>query len=294
MTTPTVLRLSVLADSAVRLTRYRYGEVCVLPASRVHRTPVFRGSVDDIKAPEHGLPDGDLVAFITCDPTWELEAEPIRSAVDVLENMGRSRSRQGNFDVVAVKDGVDLYVRSSAGWLHEPSNDSQSHEDLERLMKTFTITDRGRPIQDIDLSALRQARQAWRQCLNRILSGDEGVELHTHPSSLQAGSVRDAILVWAVGEKGSDYQPPHQPFVPPRHRPHMDRIEAAYEALSWRVNSSDQGHALACAAYLAWWSGHTRFAHFLFFEANRHGVATRLAELVRRALVQKVIPPWMS
>ncbi|MBM9433275.1 hypothetical protein [Flaviflexus equikiangi] len=207
-----------------------------------------------------------------------------------LDSLGEALRRAGrSWDTVVARGGVRFRIYSDHGWLDEPETDTMNNDDLDRLIDAFAGSP-GRSRQ-FDIARAVDAGEAWIEALQGRMAGRPIV---SPPSaSLQAGSVRDAVIVWAVGETGTDRLMPGERFVPPVQAPNPERIDIALSLLAERVGQPDTVHALACASYLAWWSGYRRLAAHLCYRARSTGQRSRLASLVWTALVRDIVPQWM-
>lgn len=203
---------------------------------------------------------------------------------------GPLRDAGGTWETIAVYGGVRFRIFSEHGWLDEPETDRMSNSRLDELIGMFA----GRPRRcaaPFDVEGVASAIDQWIDALDCSLAG-RPVRMPAE-GSLQSGAVRDAVIVWAVGEAGDDRLEPGEKFVPPALNPNPQRITAAFSVLSSRIGEADTVHALACASYLAWWSGHPRLAAHLYYRVRSTGQRSRLGTLVWTALIRQVPPHWM-
>ena len=223
-------------------------------------------------------------------PDEEGRADLDESARLLHEAGDRLRSIGGTWDTVVAHGGVRFRIYSEHGWLEEPETDCMSNARLDELIGLFE----GRPSRrrpSFDLGSIEDACGQWVDLLSAALDGRSSAD--PEEGSLQAGAVRDAVIVWAVGTDGNDRIAPGDRFVPPTARPSRDRIDAAFSVLAERVGEPDTVHALACAAYLAWWSGYRRLAAHLYYRVRSTGQRSRLGTLVWTALIRQIQPHWL-
>lgn len=223
-------------------------------------------------------------------PDEEDRADLDESARLLHEAGDRLRSIGGTWDTVVAHGGVRFRIYSEHGWLEEPETDCMSNARLDELIGLFE----GRPSRRrpaFDLGSIEDACDQWVDLLSATLEGRTAED--PEEGSLQAGAVRDAVIVWAVGTDGNDRIEPGARFVPPTAGPSRDRIDAAFSVLAERVGEPDTVHALACAAYLAWWSGYTRLAAHLYYRVRSTGQRSRLGTLVWTALIRQIPPHWL-
>lgn len=298
-TLSTLIPLSRLLDYAVRLLDYRTDDtVCIIPANPADDgVPVFASPLGDVPSLEsinaHASRRQNYLGILFLRPGTELDSPAVMGTVERLESLGRVRRADGSvWNTIAAIGAVQPFVYSEGRWLSEPDLDRHSSEELSRRMTQFDVPLRPPTRSRPTIDAIRAGRIQWRAALETGLAG--GQPSLPEGMTLQAGSVRDTILVWTIGRHGSDSHVPGQRFVPPNHEPDEERVAVAYDLLASRIGTGETGDALGCAAYLAWWSGHHRLATYLVYEAGKSKTTTRLTELVWRAMNQHVRPPWMS
>ncbi|MGO1402948.1 MAG: hypothetical protein ACTHUY_11320 [Flaviflexus sp.] len=239
----------------------------------------------EVEAPE---PAESAIALIFPD-THDLNDPELLKITRALHKL----KGEGGFswDVIISHGGVRFRIYSNHGWLDEPESDAMTNDRLDTLIEAF---DGPRPEGSGPMFSLDDAEEAddqWRRALQEELEGTPPTATPA-TGSLQMGSIRDTIIVWAVGKPGADNIEVGQAFVPPSYPPDRTRIDAALTLLAKGVGEPDGVHALACAAYLAWWCGYSRLATHLYFRAKSTRFKSRLADLVWTALQQGIVPPW--
>jgi len=285
-----IIPLSALTHAAIEATGYSPdGRVVVVRTSPDGIEDVAVHDLDDIgamTAPASTARTAIALIFPDADRTTDLNriAEQLHSVGAELRNAG------GSWDTIVARGGVRFTIFSEHGWLEEPESDTMPNSRLDELIGMFSGT-AGPSRTTFDVRDIDSACDQW---VSALQEGSEGRgAVLDDDGSLRAGAVRDAVIVWAVGREGSDRLLPGARFVPPRERPCPRRINAALALLAGRVGASDTVHALACAAYLAWWSGHTRLAAHLYYRVRSTGQRSRLGTLVWTALIRDISPHWM-
>ncbi len=286
-----IIPLTVLTHAAIEATGYSPQGNAVIVYSN-------HGGITDIAV--HPLPwlerararpESDSATALIFPDDDMTEAE-IDALARQLQEWGETiRDTGGVWDTILAHGSVRFRIYSDHGWLDEPELDPMSNERLDELIEMFAGTPSRRPA-PFDLEAVEPAAEAW------IAALEEGLAARSTAlpaeGSLQSGAVRDAVIVWAVGEPGNDRLMPGERFAPPTTKPDPRRVDTALELLAARVGEPDTVHALACAADLAWWSGYTRAAAHLYYRVRQVGQRSRLATLVWTAMIRQIPPRWMS
>lgn len=283
-----IVPLSTLAHAAMEATDYS-------PDGRAVIVRSDAGGICDISV--HALdrldrtvvPDAPSTSIALIFPDGD---EDVTAEAQELDALGHAqRAIGGAWDTVIARGGVRFSIYSQHGWLDEPETDPMENGRLDRLITDFAGP-AGRFAGYFDPALADSAAAQWIDLLrSRLAHGPASVPPAS--LSLQAGSVRDAVIVWAIGEEGCDRLAPGERFVPPMTAPNPVRIDAAFAALSDRVGEPDTVHALASASYLAWWSGYPRLASHLYYRARSTRQRSRLATLVWTALMRGIVPHWM-
>lgn len=288
-----IIPLSALTHAAIEATGYSpHGKVAIVYSGlngisdiSIHSLAWLRRLKISADEPHSAIaiifPDADGVDGTTIDEMAQL----LHETGHELRDIG------GSWDTVIAHGGVRFRIFSEHGWLEEPETDRMSNSRLDELIAMFSGQP-GRRLLPFDLERIPAACDRWVEKLASAKTGT-GEIVMPDEGSLQAGAVRDAVIVWAVGTDGNDRLLPGTRFVPPREKPHTDRIDAAFSVLADRIGEPDSVHALACAAYLAWWSGYTRLAAHLYYRVRSTGQRSRLATLVWTALIRQIPPHWM-
>ncbi|WP_182353418.1 hypothetical protein [Flaviflexus huanghaiensis] len=284
-----IIPLSTLAHAAMEATDY---------------TPDGRTVI--VRADSDGIADVSVHPLDRIDPSAVDAAEPgtaialmfpegdedVTAAAHMIDRLGENlRHGSGAWDTVIARGGVRFRIYSQHGWLDEPETDPMPNDQLDALISAFAGA-AGRFAGHFDPALADEASGEWLEALNARLYGAPAPFRPT-ALSLQAGSVRDAVIVWAIGEEGRDRLAPGERFVPPKTAPAPARINAAYDVLADRVGEPDTVHALACASYLSWWAGYPRLATHLYYRARSTRQRSRLSALVWTALLRGIVPHWM-
>lgn len=285
-----IIPLSTLAHAAMEATNYSPDGHIVIIDSEVGG--IGEVTVHPLSWDDASRDDGERSSIALIFPRHSTDCDEVTALAAAVDSVGdRQRERGGSWDTVVAPGGVRFRIFSRHGWLDEPETDLMKNDRLDALISSFAGGP-GPSAPRFRMELADQASEEWRQVLQARL---ENAPDAPGPlvSSLQAGSVRDAVIVWAVGDEGSDRLVPGERFTPPTRPPHSARIDAALGALADRVGQPDTVHAFACASYLAWWSGWTRLAAHLYYRARSTGQRSRLATLVWTALTRDISPHWM-
>lgn len=292
--TEEILPLATLAHLAVEAGNYRLnGKLALVDADGTSGTSVFLIPFDHLPEIIGRTSPRATVAFLFPDGT-DLEDRLIRERAELVDEIGRSRGpNSGPWDTVIAHGGVRFRIYSPHGWLDEPEFDGMSNERLDHYIAAFSGEQPRGEKRTLSVADLGRAHDQWRTALASAMNG-KASSVVPMEGSLEAGSIRDTVIVWSVGDEGRDTLGPRGTFIPPRTPPNPDRIEAALAVLAARVGHQDTVHALSCAAYIAWWCGFDRLATHLYYRVRSTGQRSRLAKLVWAAMSQQIMPPWMG
>lgn len=226
------------------------------------------------------------IALIYPRTGQSLTSARIERAVERIE-LGARRAGVA-VTVYCAPGAVRFMCRADGGWIDEPETDPMANAELDRLMRLFV------PASDHGPDRLRMPpsylRKQWCAALEDTLAGVRAEV----PAGLDIGAVRDEVIIWAVSERSEPRADTHLAYSPPRRGPQLARINAALTLLGRATRGAEAAHALACAAYLAWWSGYRRLALHLSYTVRSQELRTRLADLVLLAVNREVDPPWMG
>lgn len=243
----------------------------------------------DPEAPLHGMFSSvghHPIALIYPKVGEPMSAARIERAVARIE----AGARRADIAVTTylAPGAVRFWCWANGTWIDEPETDPMPNAELDRLMRLFV------PARSLPHTRIRHApnvlRKRWCQALEDTLAGKRPEV----PDGLDIGAVRDEVIIWAVSSRTTPRLEQHLAYEPPRRGPKAERVRAALTLLGRATRGEEGGHALACAAYLAWWSGYRRLALHLSYTVRAHQLRTRLADLVLLAVNQEVDPPWMG
>lgn len=265
--------------------------VAIIPFSGGEIQPLIVSAIDELPPPDllNALVEIDRVLVMVFLPPGQSIGEHHEEIASCLL-LGRSLGAQ--WDIVVSWGGVRFAVRSGNEWIDEPETDALTNADLDEYMVLFSASPSSGRLRKLTSGVISAALGTWRHNLEVSLSGC-GTLAPLKYDVLRAGHVRDSIIVWAVGGPGLETYVPGQGFHPPESGPDERRIDVALRLLADGVGRDGGGHALGCAAYLAWWAGWNRLALYCIGRAESGNVLTRLGSLVRNAILQEVAPPWM-
>lgn len=288
-----IMPLATLAHIAVESANYKTdGKLALVEIEEGKPVDVLILPFDHLPEIVGRNPRSSTVALLFPD-SHDLESTTLREQAELIDQIGRSRGTDaGPWDTVVAYGGVRFRIYSSHGWLDEPELDGMNNEVLDRHIAAFSgFAPKAFP-RPFSVYDLEEAHHQWRALLTDSLEGRPPM-VTPERGTLEAGSIRDTVIVWAVGQDGNDTLGPRGTFIPPTTPPDPDRINAAFTVLANRVGNTDTVHALGCACYLAWWSGYDRLATHLYYRARATGQRSRLAKLVWTAMTQNITPPWM-
>lgn len=194
----------------------------------------------------------------------------------------------------------------AARLVYEGSSPEEADPMMEVAIRSYDERERAAAIGEQWIRAQgkngeRRGAELWTE----LLAGGEATlqTLARANAALRYAAVRDRVLLHvqlAEGflplEEASSEDVAKRTREATQQVPHIPKAEAVLRLLDQcaGVACSDDAHAYAAAAYVAWWMGRNSWASYRNVRALEADMHHRLARLLARVLCERILPPWTS